>query len=136
MAKNPKMRCCSFKQTYKDKLKDLAETRKIDEALIKHYTFILEHFDEIIATHDKDIAEVEKKKAEILKQFIEAPKKLIQLNANLVELQKKAKTIRDSATGKVQKIKRVKSLRERLVVLQQECKDEGIDIEQVLSENI
>lgn len=128
------MKGCSYNLTYKDKLKDLAETRKVDEALIKHYTFILEHYDEIISTHDKDIAEVEEKKAEILKQFIEAPEQLMQLSSHLTELQKKMKSIRDSATGKVQKIKRVKSLRERLAALQQECEDEGIDIEQTIKD--
>ena len=41
------MRICSYKQTKLDKLNSLVEGRKINEALIKHYNFILNHFDEV-----------------------------------------------------------------------------------------
>lgn len=133
--KNAKLRICSHHQTIKDKIKDLVETRKVDESLIKHYIFILEHFDEIVAAHDKEIAKIDGAKAEILKQFIEAPEQLIQLNIHLAEMTKKIGDTKDAHSGKNQRIKRVKSLRERLAILQQECETEGIDVEQVLSEN-
>ena len=128
-----KMSIGSFKQTNQEKIKSLIETRKIDESLIKHYTFILNHFDEIIATHDKDIVVIEAKKAEILKQFIEAPEKLIQLNAHLAEIQKRIKDTKDITTNRTQKINRIKSLRERLAVLKEECEAEGINVEAVLN---
>lgn len=129
-----KLNLCSHRQTIKDKIKDLVDTRKCSEALIKHYTFILEHFDDIIATHDKDIAVIEEKKAEIYKQLIEAPERLMQLNRHLAEMTKKIGDVKDTATGKKQKIKRVKSLRERLAVIQQECEAEGIDVEQAIKD--
>ena len=129
-----KLIICSYHQTVKDKIKDLIETRKIDESLIKHYIFILEHFDEIIAKHDKDIAEIEAVKAEILKQFVLAPENLIQLGLHLAEMTKKIGDVKDAATGKKQKINRVKSLRERLANLQAECEAENIDIEQAIKD--
>lgn len=125
-----KLRICSYHQTIKDKIKGLIETRKIDESLIKHYIFILEHFDDIIAEHDKEIAKIDEAKAEILKQFIEAPEQLIQLNKHLAEMVKKIVDTKDAATGKKQKVKRLKSLRERLAVMQQEFEADGIDIDQ------
>lgn len=132
--KKAKLRCCSHHQTIKDKIKDLVETRKVDETLIKHYTFILEHFEDIISRHDAEIVKVETEKAEILKQFIEAPEKLIQLNIHLAEMTKRIGDIKDAASGKKQKINRVKSLRERLAILEQECKAEGIDIDNIVNE--
>ena len=129
-----KLKCCAHHQTIKDKIKDLVETRKVDESLIKHYTFILKHYDEIIAAHDKEIAKSDEAKAEILKQFVEAPEKLIQLSTHLAEMTKKIGDTKDVATGRKQKIKRIKSLRERLAVLQQECEAEGIDIEQAVKD--
>lgn len=134
MKRTGKLRLCANHQTIKDKIRDLIETRKIDESLIKHYIFILEHYDEIIAKHDTEIAVIDESKAEIIKQFIEAPEKLILLGTHLDEMTKKIGDIKDVASGKKQKIKRVKSLRERLATLQQECEAEGIDIEQTVKD--
>jgi len=121
----------SYKRTTRIKLKSIADSKKADESLIKHYTFIIEHFDEIIATHDKEIAKIEEEKAEVFKQFIEAPQQLKELNLHLTELAKKRGSVTD-ADGKV---KRVKHLRERLAVLIQECEQDGININEV-KENI
>lgn len=122
------MRLCSYKQTKKDKIKDLGENLKIDERLIKHYTFVLEHFDEVIASHDKDIAEVEEKKAEVLRQFIAAPQQLIELGNHLVKMQEKLKAAKGAISNMEQKKKRIKNLRERLAILEEECKAEGINV--------
>lgn len=125
-------RLTSFKQSFKDKLKSLAEDVKIGESLINHYTFILEHFDEVIASHDAEIAVIDAKKEEVLQQFIAAPQELVTLAQHITKLKQKAKSIKDARSNKTGKIKRIKSLRERLAALQQECETEGIDIEQAI----
>lgn len=121
----------SYKITTRIRLKSIADSKKVDESFIKHYTFILEHFDDIIAVHDKEIAKIEEEKAEVLKQFIEAPQQLKELNQHLAELAKKRRNVTD-ADGKV---KRVKHLRDRLAALIQECEQDGINIDEV-KENI
>ncbi len=129
---------CSYHQTIKDKIKDLVETRKVDESLIKHYIFILEHFDDIITKHDIEIAKIDEQKAEIIKQFIEAPELLINLNKHLAEMTKRIGDVKDAASGKKQKIKRLNSLRERYAkleeLLKQQCEAEGTDAEEMINE--
>lgn len=132
--KKAKLRCCSYHQTVKDKIRSLVETKKCDEILIKHCNFVLECSEKIISEHNKEIAKIEAKKAEVLKDFTEAPEKLIRLNAHLAEMVEKITGIKDAASGKKQKIKRVKSLRERLVALQEECEAEGIDVDSIINE--
>lgn len=124
------MRICSHKETIKDRLKDVIETRKINVSLIKHYTHVLNHFDEIIAVHDADIAIIDAKKEEVLKQFIAAPEKLIALAAHLEVLRTKTNEIKSGAG----KAKQVKNLRQRLADLEAECKADGIDIDELLKQ--
>ena len=125
------MKICNWQHTTKDRLNDIAEARKINEALVKHYNFILDNYDSIITIHDKDIAVIEIEKAEVLRQFIEAPEKLKELASSLVELQK----TKDVVSNKRQKINQLKSLKERIAILRQECVDDGIDIEKILEED-
>lgn len=127
--KTGKLRICSYHQTYKSKLKDLIETKKADEVLIKHYTFVLKDRDSIIAERDEKIAEAEKEKAEFLIEAVKAPKEIIQLNRHLAETQEKIESLKSAKTNRKQRIKRTKSLRERLAALQQKCEANGIDIE-------
>lgn len=124
---------CSWKQSTKDKLKDVAETLKIDRSLIRHYTFVTENFDELVAEQNKEIAKIEKKKAEILNEYNQAPIKIKELQTHLKLIQKKYGNIRDISMNKKQKINRLKKLRERLAVLQEECEAEGIDVEEILN---
>ena len=121
----------TYRITTKIKLKSIAESKKANEVLIKHYTFILEHFDDIIAVHDKEIDKIEEVKAEIIKQFIEAPQQLKELNQHLAELSNS----RQNVTDKDSKVKRVKNLRQRLADLLQQCKEDDIDLDEI-RENI
>ena len=118
----------TYRITTRERLKSIAESKKANEVLIKHYTFILEHFDDIIAVHDKEIAEIADVKAEILKQFIEAPQQLKELNQHLSTL----KNSRQNITDRDSKVKRVKHMRERLANLEQECRAAGVNINETL----
>ena len=124
------MGCCTYKQTLQDKLKDIAETRKVTETLINHYTFILGNYDKIIAVHDKDIAIIEKAKAEVLKHFVEAPEKLKDLAKSLEGIQE----TRDVVIKKRQRIAQLKSLKERMANLRAECEADGIDVDKGLKD--
>ena len=119
----------NYKITTKRRLKSIAESKKVDEVLLKHYTFILEHFDEMVAKHDQEIFKIEEEKAELFKQFVEAPQLLKELAQHLDELTKTKKNV----TGQDSKVKKFKDLRERLEKLTAEMKDEGIDINEVES---
>ena len=117
----------TYKITTKERLKSIAESKKVNEVLLKHYTFIFEHFDEIIAKHDDEIAKIEDEKAEVLKQFIEAPQLLKELNQHLAELA----ITRKNVSNKDSKVKRVKVLRQRLSDLENQLKKDGINIDDV-----
>lgn len=121
-------------QTQDEKLKDIRETQQIDEALIKHYIFIQEHWEELVAVHDKEIIELQTKKASILQELHDAPQKLIDLRLHLVEMRLKYKGLKDLTTGKTQRIKKFKILREKFAALKAELEAEGIDIEQCQQE--
>ncbi len=118
----------TYKVTLKMRLKEIAEAKKIDEVLLKHYNHILEHFDAIVAKYDEEIAKIEEEKAEVLKQFIEAPELLKELSRNIKALSQKKQTVCDNN----QKVKKVRALRGRLDLLEQACRREGIDIEECL----
>lgn len=116
----------TYKIKMKERLRSIAESKKVDEVLLKHYTFILEHSDEIIAKHDEEIAKIDNEKAKVLKQFIEAPELLKELNRHLAELA----TTRKEVTNKDSKVKKVKKLRQQLIDLEKQLKDDGVDIDE------
>ena len=121
----------SYRITTKARLKSIAESAKITEALIKHYTYIFENYEEAIRKHDEDIAEIEAIKAEIWKTFIEAPERLIQLNQHLSTLQ----GTRQDVTSCDSKVKRYKDVLERLREMEKEFEEDGVDIDEQM-ENI
>lgn len=118
----------TYKITLKERLKSIAETVKCDEVLLKHYTHIMEHFDAIIEKYDTEIAVIEEQKAEVLSQFIKAPELLKELAKHITEMAKKKQDI--YANDK--KVKRIKHLRDKLDLLEQTCRMEGINIEECL----
>lgn len=116
----------SYRITTKMRLKEIAEAKKIDDALIKHYTFIVEQYEKIIAKHDDEIAKIEAEKAEVFKQFIEAPQLLKELNQHIAELTKTRQTV----TKKDAKVKKLRHLRERYEALKHQMVLDGINIEE------
>lgn len=118
----------TYKITLKERLKSIAETVKCDEVLLKHYTHILEHFDSIIEKYDSEIAIIEEQKAEVLNNFVKAPELLKRLAQHITEMAKKKQ---DICTND-KKVKRIKHLRDKLDLLEQTCRMEGINIEECL----
>ena len=118
----------TYRVTLKMRLKEIAEAKKINEALLKHYNFILDYFDAIIIKYDDAIIEIEEKKEAMLKQFMEAPELLKDLGKHIEELAKSKKSVCDND----KKVKKVRFLREKLDMLEQTCRQEGINIEECL----
>lgn len=116
----------SYRSTTKMRLKEIAEAKKINEVLVKHYTFILTHFEEVIAKHDDAIAEIEAEKEEVLSQFIKAPQLLKELAQGIAQLQQ---TKRD-VTNRNTKVKKLRNLRERYEALKHQIIFDGINIEE------
>lgn len=114
-----------------DKLKDIKETQKCDEALIKHYTWIKFDFETIIRGYDNDIAVIQAEKDAVIKEHIEAPARILQYTKHLEEMKLKYKNLKDAAGNVEQRKKRLTWLKERAAVLQQELEDEGIDTNNV-----
>lgn len=127
MAKN----ICSYKQSAKDKLADLKETAIVDETLIKHYEFILANFEKMQAELDDEIQVIQQKKDALLNQFVEAPEKLVELKKHLEEINRKRTDVKDEASGKTQKIAKLKILKAKLEKLTKEMEADGIDIEEM-----
>jgi len=116
----------SYRITTKARLKNIAESKKITEALIKHYTYIFENYEEAIRRHDEDIAEIEAIKAEIWKTFIEAPERLIRLNKQLSTLQGR----KTDVTNCDSKVKRYRDMLERLRDMEKEFEEDGVNLEE------
>lgn len=116
----------NYRITTRERIKDIKESVKVDQTLIDHYTFILEQYDSVIEKLDNEIAKLQDEKAHILQQLIKAPEELRALAKHLNELAEKRKNVTDND----KKVKRLKSLRDRLNAVTEQLENEGIDIKE------
>ena len=111
------------------RLKDLLETQNMVKTLIRQYTYTLNNYDKIIAGFDAEIAVITDQRSTAIQDFKNAPAKLPALAVQLKELQSRYTDIKDTSSGKADRIKRYKALRDRLARLEDELKAEGINVD-------
>lgn len=138
--------------THKDKIRDVKETIKCNEALIHYYELLLLDEPENHLSFQEYLRDIEKR-AEVIKEerrrliasFDKASNGSIpDLQRSNEELEKKLKTLRSQLSPqqqaarhkkKIEKTKvKAKSLREKLAQLEQELKDEDFVAEDLLDE--
>ncbi len=122
--------------------KDILETIKVKKSFILYYQTLigqketnsgqfLRPFQIMDARLEKEIEELQQER-EALKQDYENGSKMISiLETNIEELEKNAKDVRIDSLAKIQKVKRVISLKEKLKIIAQELSRDDISADQI-----
>jgi len=111
------------------KMHDLLETQRMLKTLIQHYTYSLNNHEEIMERVNKELNAALSNVKSAQNDYDNAPQQIVALTNQLNDVVSKYQTIKDSSTGKTQRINKFKVLRARLAALQKELEDEGVDID-------